>query len=259
MERLPLEALFAGNPPRMTALVGAGGKTTLMYALAERIARTGRRVICTTTTRLFPPENGIALVLLAGKDDPVAAVGAALGNGRCLVAERLIPESGKLEGLTPETLFALAEAFPEAVFLVEADGAARKPLKAPAPHEPVWPVRVDCCVAVVGLDSLGLPLDEAHVHRASRACAVTGQKPGTPVAPVTLARLTDAPEGLFRACPEPCRRLAFGNKADVAGLEAAQEASALSSVVWFAGSAGQGWCVLLDRKPLGSAPVRDLP
>lgn len=55
MKRWPLEALFAGSGgvafPRMTALVGAGGKTTLMYALARRMADAGRRVVCTTTTR----------------------------------------------------------------------------------------------------------------------------------------------------------------------------------------------------------------
>ena len=48
MKRWPLEALFAGSGgvafPRMTALVGAGGKTTLMYALARRMADAGRRV-----------------------------------------------------------------------------------------------------------------------------------------------------------------------------------------------------------------------
>ena len=45
MKRRPLEALFAGTGgaafPRMTALVGAGGKTTLMYALARRMADAG--------------------------------------------------------------------------------------------------------------------------------------------------------------------------------------------------------------------------
>ena len=58
MKRWPLEALFAGSGgvafPRMTALVGAGGKTTLMYALARRMADAGRRVVCTTTTKIFP-------------------------------------------------------------------------------------------------------------------------------------------------------------------------------------------------------------
>ena len=48
MKRWPLEALFAGSGgvafPRMTALVGAGGKTTLMYALARRMADSAHKL-----------------------------------------------------------------------------------------------------------------------------------------------------------------------------------------------------------------------
>ena len=75
----------------------------------------------------------------------------------------------------------LSAALPAALFLVEADGAARKPLKAPAAHEPVLPEPLDCCVAVVGLDSVGQPLDDGHVHRSALVCAAAGQEPGWPV------------------------------------------------------------------------------
>ncbi len=278
MDRLPLEALFAGNVPQMTALVGAGGKSTLMYALAERLVALGRRVVCTTTTKIFPPEDGVPLLLLetetpaeslsgaslsARFPERLVAVREALRDGWCVVADRLLPEVGKLAGLTPQVLAALAQALPEVVFLVEADGAARKPLKAPAPHEPVWPEAPDCCVAVIGLDSVGCPLDDAHVHRAVLACAVAGQEPGTPVTPLTLARLVNASEGLFRGYPA-CRRLVFVNKADLPGasdtaLKAAHAAGVHASVGWFAGSAAQGWCVPLAGKALGIVPFRDLP
>lgn len=256
MRKRPLESLFAGPDgrvrfPRVTALVGAGGKTTLMYALADRMVAAGLRTICTTTTKLFPPDAGVPLVLLEGEGDPAEAVRKAWGSAsRMVVAWRRLPDVGKLEGVPPETVDALADALPEAWLLVEADGAARKPLKAPAAHEPVFPRRPGCCVAVVGLDAVGRPLDDAHVHRSALACAVTGQEPGGPVTPGMLARLVAHPEGLFRGCP-PCRRLVFANKADRTGApEAAFEAAALSlalapSVEWFAGSAAQGWCVPL--------------
>ena len=248
MKRWPLEALFAGSGgvafPRMTALVGAGGKTTLMYALARRMADAGRRVVCTTTTKIFPPENGLPVVLLEGVADPVAAVHDALSAVPCVVV--------------------LSAALPEALFLVEADGAARKPLKAPAAHEPVLPEPLGCCVAVVGLDSVGQPLDDGHVHRSALVCAAAGQEPGSPVTPATLACLVEHPEGLFRNCPAGCRRLVFANKGDGPGaLDAASEAAALSrSVAWFAGSAAQGWCVPLTagaQRTLGMEPFRDLP
>ena len=268
MKRRPLEALFAGTGgaacPRMTALVGAGGKTTLMYALARRMADAGRRVVCTTTTKIFPPENGLPVVLLEGEADPVAAVHDALFAAPGVVAAgRPLPDVRKLDGVSPRMLGVLSAALPDVLFLVEADGAARKPLKAPAAHEPVLPEPLDCCVAVVGLDSVGQPLDDVHVHRSALVCAAAEQEPGSLVPPATLARLVEHPEGLFRRCPAGCRRLVFANKGDGPGaLGAASEAAALSrSVAWFAGSAAQGWCVPLTAEALwtlGMEPFRDL-
>ena len=200
MKRWPLEALFAGSGgvafPRMTALVGAGGKTTLMYALARRMADAGRRVVCTTTTKIFPPEDGLPVVLLEGAADPVAAVHDALSAAPCVVAAgRPLPDVRKLDGVSPRMLAVLSAALPEALFLVEADGAARKPLKAPAAHEPVLPEPLGCCVAVVGLDSVGQPLDDGHVHRSALVCAAAGQEPGSPVTPATLAVWWSTPKG----------------------------------------------------------------
>ena len=208
------------------------------------MADAGRRVVCTTTTKIFPPENGLPVVLLEGVADPVAAVHDALFAAPCVVAAgRPLPDVRKLDGVFPPgCLPCCRRRCPPPLFLVEADGAARKPLKAPAAHEPVLPEPLDCCVAVVGLDSVGQPLDDGHVHRSALVCAAAGQEPGSPVTPATLARLVEHPEGLFRNCPAGCRRLVFANKGDGPGaLDAASEAAALSrSVAWFAGKRGSG-------------------
>lgn len=283
----PLEELFAGPDgafPRMTALVGAGGKTTLMYALAGRMVAAGEKVICTTTTKLFPPV-GLPLLLMregedagdgeaaraggvssrggenAGLDRTAARIREALeGTPWLVLAARRLPGTGKLEGLSPERLASLAQALPGARWIVEADGAARKPLKAPAAHEPVLPLRPDCCVAVLGLDGVGRPLDEAHVHRAARACALTGQMTGSMVTPRTLARLAVHEDGLFRACPDSCRRLVFANKGDLPGAadaarQASEEAFRLAGgAEWAVGSAAGGWW-----SPLGILPSHDIP
>ena len=126
MKRWPLEALFAGSGgvafPRMTALVGAGGKTTLMYALARRMADAGRRVVCTTTTKIFPPEDGLPMVLLEGAADPVAAVHDALSAAPCVVAAgRPLPDVRKLDGVSPRMLAVLSAALPELKIAVLAD------------------------------------------------------------------------------------------------------------------------------------------
>lgn len=149
---------------------------------------------------------------------PLAAVHDALSAVPCVVAAgRPLPDVRKLDGVSPRMLARTVGGAAEALFLVEADGAARKPLKAPAAHEPVLPEPLGCCVAVVGLDSVGQPLDDGHVHRSALVCAAAGQEPGSPVTPATLACLVEHPEGLFRNCPAGCRRLVFANKGDGRG------------------------------------------
>jgi probable selenium-dependent hydroxylase accessory protein YqeC len=51
----------------LIALVGAGGKTTLMFTLAEELARRKGRVVTTTTTRIFPPEVKESPLIVTGR------------------------------------------------------------------------------------------------------------------------------------------------------------------------------------------------
>ena len=41
---------------RTISVVGAGGKTTLIYRLAEELKEKGLRVLITTTTKMYVPE-----------------------------------------------------------------------------------------------------------------------------------------------------------------------------------------------------------
>ncbi len=65
---------------------------------------------------------------------------------------RRVDGGGQVVGLGREALDAIHGAGLFDSILVEADGARGKPLKAPAPHEPVLPSRADCVVAVVGAE-----------------------------------------------------------------------------------------------------------
>ena len=46
------------NQHQIISVVGAGGKSTLIRTLAERLSRRGRRVLVTTTTHIWKPEDG---------------------------------------------------------------------------------------------------------------------------------------------------------------------------------------------------------
>ena len=116
--------------PGVTAVIGGGGKTTLLRTLGEELAGQHPVLLCTTTK------------ILPFSDLPCARTAAELDELRrahqLLCAGTDEPGTGKLTA--PETPMAvLAEQFD--YILVEADGAARRPLKAHAPHEPVIPIR----------------------------------------------------------------------------------------------------------------------
>ena len=50
-----LKEAFGIGPGEIVSLVGGGGKTTLMFALAQELTSGGQSVITTTTTRIFEP------------------------------------------------------------------------------------------------------------------------------------------------------------------------------------------------------------
>ena len=166
--------------PGVTAVIGGGGKTTLLRTLGEELAGRHTVLLCTTTKILpFP-------------DLPCARTTAELDqlrrSHRLLCAGTDVPGTGKLAA--PETPMALlAERFD--YVLVEADGAARRPLKAHAPHEPVIPPEAVQTICVVGASGFGQPISEA-AHRPERYARLAGVPETAEAAPVTEAAVLRA-------------------------------------------------------------------
>lgn len=172
--------------PGVTAVLGGGGKTTLLRALGEELAEDGARVLLCATTKIFPFDG-----LLNLEDPAEEALTEALETRRPVCAGTPVPGTGKLTApaIPMARLAELAD-----YVLAEADGAAGRPLKAHAPHEPVIPREAGQAVYVVGASGFGRPVREA-VHRAERFCALTGLGPETAVTPESVARalLAEAP------------------------------------------------------------------
>lgn len=147
----------------IVSLVGAGGKTTVMYQLAEHFANLGEKVLVTTTTHIFQPACNFA--------QSVAEVEALWKAGCYAVVGDIEAETGKLTQLSAnvfENYCSLAD-----LVLVEADGAKRLPCKAPAENEPVLLPESDMVVAVMGLDALHQPIQEV-CFRLERVMEVLG-------------------------------------------------------------------------------------
>lgn len=158
-----------GLAPGVTAIIGSGGKTTLLYRLARELMHSGS-VIVTTTTHIWQPEDFPFALRAAGQG--FVCVGTPLPGGKLGAPEQTMQE-----------LAALAD-----YVLVEADGSAGRPLKAHASHEPVIPENARDVICVVGASGLNRPVQEV-VHRPELFLQRTGSALATPHAVARLLEL----------------------------------------------------------------------
>lgn len=170
----------------VTAVIGGGGKTTLLRTLGEELAEAGHTVLLCTTTKIYPFPG---LVNLNSPSD--RELHRALQSARLAAAGAPIPETdkwGALE-LSMDRLAALAD-----FVLVEADGSAGRPMKAHAPYEPVVPYQANQTILVVGASGFGCPIAQA-AHRPERYAKLAGVSPDALVSPEVEAAVLTA-EGL---------------------------------------------------------------
>lgn len=186
--------------PGMTAIIGSGGKSTLLRALGLELMRAGSRVLLCTTTHMLPvagvPWDGSSRRLDAAPWRPGAShvpgctceACAGLARGSICQAGVLDPETGKLSA-PAEPLDDLAQRFD--YVLTEADGSKRLPLKAHAAWEPVIPAATANVVWVVGASGLGKPVAEV-AHRPELFCERCGCEPTDIATPERVAMVLNA-------------------------------------------------------------------
>jgi len=212
-----LRQAFNISPKEVISLVGAGGKTTLMFALARELASDKGCVITTTTTKILEPLTSESPFLLMAKDEE-ALLNLFLQNaGRykhiTLAREKLA--SGKLDGISPELVMKLSNLVQASYVIVEADGAARRPLKAPNATEPVIPDNTSLVIPVVGIDAIGRPLNDENVFRSEIASRLLGVPLGTIISAELAASLITQPQGIIKGSPPRARVVPFINKMDL--------------------------------------------
>lgn len=207
-----------GVRPGVTSVIGSGGKTSLLAALARELPGT---VILTTATHILPFEGIFTFTM-----QDVHGLAEKLAESRIVCVGSQAEKNGKL--VTPElgidTLADLAD-----YVIVEADGARRLPLKVHATWEPVIPACSGRTIVVFGASGIGHPVRE-KVHRPEIFCELTGCAPDDPATPELVARAANA---------EALADVALVNQADVA-LEKARELAVLLDIPTLVGSVQAG-------------------
>lgn len=170
-------------PNKIISIVGSGGKTTFMYAAARKLASLGKKVILTTSTKIFVPTEYPVLLLSKNsnlesinknaifseinskfKESPICATGI-------LYTDNLSAEEYKLSSFLGAGISAseLINSTDADYILIEADGSKHMPLKFPGPSEPVITDDTEMVIAVVGLWCIGKPINTV-CHRFELAC-----------------------------------------------------------------------------------------
>lgn len=187
MAALPLQ-LGLKDGDRL-AVVGCGGKTTLVGSLSEAWAAKPVLVMPTTQIR---PMQGEGMALCTTLEDCLTHLPAT--GIQCLGV--LNPATGKLHAPPPEHWPQLTKGYH--LVLMEADGSALRPCKGWAPHEPVVPDFTTKTIGLLPITAVGLPVNEENVWRPQLFSALTGLRAEAPVTLEGLAAMVAAPGGMFK-------------------------------------------------------------
>jgi len=200
----------------LICLVGSGGKTTLMFKLANYLASKEKRVLTTTTTKIRPP-NHTQSPFLECVSDPLQWLRNRLQSCPCKhisLAASFDKKNNKLLGYHPKSIDRIWEEDFFDWIIVEADGAAQRPLKAPGSREPVLCSKSSHVIALVGLEGIDKRLNTENVFRVKEYADLSGLRPEESINPSAAADVIVSPQGLFKGIPEQAQAIACLNKVD---------------------------------------------
>jgi len=210
------QALGLDSGPELIAIVGGGGKSSLMFALGAELPG---RVVMTTTTRIFAAQMSLAAEVRALTDADWAE---RLADSRASFLLVGGVEGERAVGVPPELPAELLARPGVDWVVVEADGSRMRPVKAPAEHEPVLPDGTELLVVVAGIDALAGPIRDV-AHRPERVSAITGTAPEATLTPEALAHLLTSPQGALKSAPTSARVVVLINKVETEAQRAAAE------------------------------------
>ncbi len=202
-----VEALEADSGT--TCVVGAGGKKTTLYTLADRLDR----AVVTATVRIPIFDQHVAEVFVT--DDPATAVQDADPEDFPLGLVPSQEREDRYDGYEPDLVDELGDAHDGPV-LVKADGARTREFKAPDENEPRLPAGADTVVPIASATAIGKPLTDEYVHRVQRVAELTGLDPGDQITERDIATVLASPAGGLKGVPSGATAIPLLNKVDTA-------------------------------------------
>lgn len=191
----------------IVSIVGAGGKTTLMFLLANELKN--NKILVTTTTKIYKPKEE-EIKYLGLRHKGYEYLKASTENG-IYVYGNYVNSEGKLIGLDLEKLDYLKESFN--YMLIEADGSKQKSLKAWNDKEPVIYKGTTKTIGVLSLKAFGMKINNENIHRLKEFLELTRGKINEKVSLDMFINIIFSDKGLFKNSKG--ERILFINAADL--------------------------------------------
>lgn len=228
------------NSNRCIALLGGGGKTTLMRRLGAELSASGKKVLLTSLTKMLnDPDDNVLFTNDTGRDDIKAMMD--VNNPLYLMME--IEDEAKLRGLTAESLEEIQSLADVCIF--ECDGARSHPIKCHSDFDPVVPEFASHVIIIVGAEIINTTVNDGVVHRPDLFMQKWKIDANFVMHPDFVADVVTSEHGYLEKIPHHQETIFYINKTDLninAARDLAKEISARSQCHVWIGSLKSGFC-----------------
>lgn len=183
-------------------IVGAGGKTSLMFS-ASSLLRKNYKVLVTTTTNIYVPSEKFydkMIMLSEIKDENYKKLIEKSNNGVYVIGNKIanntVENKLKIKGLSFGVLDKIIPYFD--IVIIESDGSKEKPLKGWKDSEPVVYDKTTKTVGVVDIKTIGLNINEDNIHRLDEFLEIINDEESQKVKIKHLKNLILNKSGLFK-------------------------------------------------------------
>ena len=188
---------FKINNKDIITIIGAGGKTSLMFS-ASSLLRNDYKVLVTTTTHIYIPDNNLydkIIMLTHFENENYNNILQNNKNGVYVIGSHIVNNS-KIKGLTFDMLDKITPYFD--VVIIEGDGSKEKSLKGWNDNEPVIYPKTTKTIGIVDISSIGIDINEENIHRVDKFLEIINDYSNNKVNIEHLEKLILNEKGLFK-------------------------------------------------------------
>jgi probable selenium-dependent hydroxylase accessory protein YqeC len=206
-----LDLLDSGGGKPCVAIIGGGGKTSLLLRLGdELLSQTDQPSILLASLTQMPvsrvdnaiPVNQlleIGIPEMMRRHNPLLVLGPSISDK-------------KIAGLSNDELNEIRQPFDSCIF--ECDGARGLPLKAHNQRDPIIPEYSTQAIVLVGADVVGTRVNDGLVHRPDLFCETWNCDYDTVLNAQIIAEILTSKQGYHQKIPGSIQTRYLVNKAD---------------------------------------------